>query len=641
MLYDDGELTYSVDDHFDTIPQAVINLNNVFEITEADGITGNENSIAIVANDGIHFCKGTCREESRMWLDILRLFPQATVMGQGRGTGNGGRAKRSATFPGMRNLGTNFMSPASRYATNKAAIKAREEQEDDVEEDDEDEDDDEESQEDEEEPEEISKPLVEKPPLQKSLKLLSRRPSRVSGQECDSPPTPPEVSPPPSPSGRPPPSPSMTKTSTASISLINNSGSLTTSPSTTSGTPPYSRRVSYHRPTLSSEYRSTRFANDEAAASARRRISSSTSNVPSRGSQSCLGLAALQSRNLQKKDSISSTESLSPSPSESRGTPDGCHGLDHLIQNSPELLTKKGWLMKQGLTKEWHKYWFVLQDVALLYYRDPKAESKGFLDGIIDLSLVQGVDKTDLPRNFGFSVHTFEGKNIVFSAITDGIRNNWITCLRKAANLPDSGEKPALTKRSSSFSDAPMTITTTKIVRSSTSNVLIPPKVPDAAVHKSSSIIPKLTTTPSSSNEQDDLDNEDEDQDEDEESSDYEDEEEESEEIIDKVKEEVKTSTPIKDLSPVQATGSKYSFSSPSSQTINPGSTPKTSITPMNSSSTSNKNSSPGYDKSAYLEDELARVQKELAKQKSEIITLKNQLSLKQVIYSLIHQSST
>ena len=76
---------------------------------------GNENSIAIVANDGIHFCKGTCKEESQMWLDILRLFPTATVLGQGRATGNGGRAKRSATFPGIR-----IMSPASRFANNKA-----------------------------------------------------------------------------------------------------------------------------------------------------------------------------------------------------------------------------------------------------------------------------------------------------------------------------------------------------------------------------------------------------------------------------------------------------------------------------------------------------------------------------------------
>ena len=52
-----------------------------------------------------------------MWLDILRLFPTATVMGPGRATGNGGRAKRSATFPGIR-----IMSPASRFANNKAAL---------------------------------------------------------------------------------------------------------------------------------------------------------------------------------------------------------------------------------------------------------------------------------------------------------------------------------------------------------------------------------------------------------------------------------------------------------------------------------------------------------------------------------------
>jgi hypothetical protein len=40
-------------------------MNNCFEIAEADSITGNEHSLAIVAPDGIHFVKGTCREESR------------------------------------------------------------------------------------------------------------------------------------------------------------------------------------------------------------------------------------------------------------------------------------------------------------------------------------------------------------------------------------------------------------------------------------------------------------------------------------------------------------------------------------------------------------------------------------------------
>ena len=403
----------------------------------------------------------------------------------------------------------------------------------------------------------------------------------------------------------------------------------------------------------------------------------------------------------------------------------------------------------------------MLQDVALLYYRDPKAESKGFLDGIIDLSLVQQVEKTDLPRNFGFSIHTFEGKNIVFSAITDGIRNNWITCLRKAANLPAEDSKlksnnhPILTKRSSSFSDSPMTITTTKIVRSSTSNVLIPPKVPEVPTSKSLTI-PKLTTTPSSSNEQDEyLDDDDDEED----SSDYEDDISGSGVLISGVpisgsggatsdgkfynkpdssntttttnaKATVKATVPViaqtvpdhasrkgsrfdpnanaagydimdknktstataqdgvivdlldtevdslqakleltqselyslhnsnldlttqlrktqaQQIQPCTAT-SKYSFSNSSgngnsnnnNNSAGPSVTSMTSV--MSSMSSVSKSSisstsavskaSPAYDKSAYLEDELARTQKELAKQASEVLSLKNQLSLKQV----------
>ena len=395
----------------------------------------------------------------------------------------------------------------------------------------------------------------------------------------------------------------------------------------------------------------------------------------------------------------------------------------------------------------------MLQDVALLYYRDPKAESKGFLDGIIDLSLVQQVEKTDLPRNFGFSIHTFEGKNIVFSAITDGIRNNWITCLRKAANLPaedsklKSNNKPILTKRSSSFSDSPMTITTTKIVRSSTSNVLIPPKVPEVPTSKSLTI-PKLTTTPSSSNEQDEyLDDDDDEED----SSDYEDDISGSAVPISgsgvpisgsggdtsggkfhnkpassntttakatlpvvaqtvsensrigsrfdpnaagyDIKDKNKTSTATaqdgvivdlldtevdslqakleltqselyslhnsnldlttqlrktqaQQIQPCTAT-SKYSFSNSSGNGNSDNNSAGPSVTSgmtsvMSSMSSVSKSSisttstavskaSPAYDKSAYLEDELARTQKELAKQASEVLSLKNQLSLKQV----------
>ena len=138
-----------------------------------------------------------------------------------------------------------------------------------------------ESQEDDEEPEEISKPLVtEKPPqtptsskiVRKSSEpvKLSRRPSRISGQE-DIPPTPPNTSPPASPcnpktsASRPPPSPNngsgmnpmspVSKTSTASINLMSCSAAISSvsisSVGSTGTTPPHSRRASYHRPTLS------------------------------------------------------------------------------------------------------------------------------------------------------------------------------------------------------------------------------------------------------------------------------------------------------------------------------------------------------------------------------------------------------
>ena len=317
--------------------------------------------------------------------------------------------------------------------------------------------------------------------------------------------------------------------------------------------------------------------------------------------------------------------------------------------------------------------------MALLYYRDPKAESKGFLDGIIDLSLVQQVEKTDLPRNFGFSVHTYEGKNIVFSAITDGIRNNWITSLRKAANLPESkgdeskanSPKPPLTKRSSSFNDS-MTITTTKIVRSSTTNELIPPKVPVIA---KSLNIPKLTTTPSSSNEQED------EEETDEEGSEYEeddgsedidgsDEESEAEEEVEKpeeAKEQVSSEGVLVDLleTEVDSLKAKLELTQSELYTLHNSNidltsqlrqsqaqiqstnttSKKYSFTTANScqsttvSSSSNGSKSSMYDRSSYVAEELSRTQKELAKQSSEILSLKNQLTLNQV-NSFAHYSA-
>jgi len=747
ILYEDGELTYSVDDHPDTIPQAIINLNTVYEITEADAITGNDNSIAVVANDGIHFLKGSCREESRLWRDILRLFPQAA--GQTRQTigGTGSRAKRSATFPGLRSLPGGAGGPAAQQRLQMAAATNN-----------------------------YNKHLVDSQvgsdgtethlndEHDSSSDTIDGVENTINSGKTDKcyddsglPPTPPTTSPPDS---SPENSPALKSKKISSglrhdpvsnkqfvhTSILKNSQITTSTPTsysfsqsaTTKAMPPTIKKslstlspsailesnniindseryrdtnrnnnnVSYKSPyqryerskttsdfssALASSSVNTRSSsisekrntsvinealkNDEKEndlsehirasgnnntsfssvshtnalnsvmmadrnssassslnidnlsannslttmedsmeenirnmssigsriSSAMNRKRTSLSSSPYSGLSSSMSLTTpsvgnsnsrrstsllsslpphpssvrlplsspLRSNGLSKpsssqvfgsnssevhKSSITSTssssymsmmnnnslqeeESLPEPPTESRGTPDGC-GLD----NPSELLNKKGWLMKQGLTKEWHKYWFVLQDVALLYYRDPKAESKGFLDGIIDLSQVQRIDKQELPRHFGFYIKTYEGKTTVFSAITDGIRKNWIASLQKAANVctnatsndnnddntcSNNGSSMNMRKRSS-INEMDV-ITTTRIVRASTTTPPSLTKVP--------SLPPPLTlqtstTTMTFSTEVFD-DEEDEETTDDDEDYDSEDCEEESEDEID------------------------------------------------------------------------------------------------------------
>jgi hypothetical protein len=54
------------------------------------------------------------------------------------------------------------------------------------------------------------------------------------------------------------------------------------------------------------------------------------------------------------------------------------------------------------LFQEWNKHWFVLRGAALMYYRDPAAEDKGILDGVIDLNGVNSISEVQVARNYGF-----------------------------------------------------------------------------------------------------------------------------------------------------------------------------------------------------------------------------------------------
>uniref|UniRef100_A0A8C3PU50 PH domain-containing protein n=1 Tax=Calidris pygmaea TaxID=425635 RepID=A0A8C3PU50_9CHAR len=98
---------------------------------------------------------------------------------------------------------------------------------------------------------------------------------------------------------------------------------------------------------------------------------------------------------------------------------------------TPDLLNfKKGWMSILDEPGEWKKHWFVLTDSSLRYYRDSNAEEADDLDGEIDLRSCTDVTEFAVQRNYGFQIHT---KDAVFtlSAMTSGIRRNWIEALRK------------------------------------------------------------------------------------------------------------------------------------------------------------------------------------------------------------------
>ncbi|XP_022184758.2 protein outspread isoform X2 [Nilaparvata lugens] len=204
-----------------------------------------------------------------------------------------------------------------------------------------------------------------------------------------------------------------------------------TKPSPTSGHPEVSRRL------LLEEFESECKLKDIADSITRprhRRVTTTAANI-----------ATAANSNNQEPTRDGDTQSAK----QIRGDPDGC-GLDlSSLRYSPSselrvdlpaedlLNIKKGWLMKQASEKEWNKHWFVLRGAALLYYRDPAAEDQGILDGVIDLSGVSSVTEVQVARNYGFQTMTWDDRRYVLSAVTAGIRSNWMAAIRRAAGLQE------------------------------------------------------------------------------------------------------------------------------------------------------------------------------------------------------------
>ncbi|XP_077481330.1 uncharacterized protein mprip isoform X2 [Stigmatopora argus] len=112
---------------------------------------------------------------------------------------------------------------------------------------------------------------------------------------------------------------------------------------------------------------------------------------------------------------------------------------------TPDLLNfKKGWMVKLDEHGQWKKYWFVLTDHSLRYYKDSMAEEASDLDGEIDLSTCYNVSECQAQRNYGFQIQTHEGV-YTLSAMTAGIRRNWIQAIMKNVRPSTAPDVASLT----------------------------------------------------------------------------------------------------------------------------------------------------------------------------------------------------
>ncbi|XP_011502573.1 PREDICTED: protein outspread [Ceratosolen solmsi marchali] len=491
VLYNDGELTYSVDEHPETVPQARIDMARVLDVTTAEDVTGHPNSLAITSQEHVTFIKGTCLEETRWWADILQVFIRNKIRHKRNTTFPGGQAKLIQIKPMVRSNTPNPLK--SRYQNCKSESRTP------------------------------NSPWM----LETTNKLCSPTFSIVNNSNVLTKKNSlkfPIVNP-----GKGvgnnlqlylTSSSSATPKSTSNITHPNQSAvmsnvsksiiPLTTTVKTinaaeimnetlqksclgksnvtiNSEKPSISKKLntivsdksfkdqltknilSSSKYKLRIEDKSHRKIMNQHQQQQRPQKSQDTNIATSINEKlnddACSGTCLKREKETVDKllyimntltlpkvsNSAKNVEATTIAHEEKliRGDPDGC-GLDiYDIRYTPTselridlpiqnlINAKKGWLMKQNLNMEWNKHWFVLLGCKLVYYQDPGAEEKGIMDGFINLNTVTAVNSIQVTRNYGFQAITWNKQHsMILSAVTAGIRSSWISAIRRAANLP-------------------------------------------------------------------------------------------------------------------------------------------------------------------------------------------------------------
>ncbi|KAL8592381.1 hypothetical protein ACOMHN_044317 [Nucella lapillus] len=453
-LYDDGELTFCVDDHMDTVPQGSVDMNLCTDILEAEVITSHCHSLAVVTPDKTEYIKADSREEIQWWHDVLVKFPNNMKALKTRRkpnyvinsnkenvkpTQNEENAKKPPPAPTAKTGESSSTTPTGDHAdlptphsTFKGVRSLKHK-----------------SDKDHQEGLRKSSSLHDLTSEEKvtATVLASSRFLSSSGDQLDALdgdverrvsreeedfsadshfPVPRSSCPSSLPSGA---ASSAVPASAHSPAQFNSSSSLSTSSSRSLDERPGSSSSRSKTP-RDQGFQNSRDApppgmKDFSAAG----LSRGDSGGGSVESGERRGAASVGGSLRQEGDEVS--QSMSADETDSNETDE----LKDLVY------MKKGWLIKQTSSdRESRKHWFVLAGNALCYYQDAKAEESNTLDGRIDLSTCYEVAEESTPRNYGIMIKTDNGE-YTLAAMTAGIRSNWMKALRLCMDLHSPNPK--------------------------------------------------------------------------------------------------------------------------------------------------------------------------------------------------------
>ncbi|GAB1600062.1 golgin subfamily A member 4-like isoform X1 [Argonauta hians] len=451
VLYDDGELTYSVDENPDTVPQGEIDMNKCVDVYDAESHTGHQFSLAVAIPEKIYYIKGTLKEEISKWFEILVVYPRSIKT-----------TKRRIVTPVFRNDREGPQSLSSDGSVNTQASRqsgyvglirnARSFDRFDID-------------------------KLKSPNTYRGVRSLKHKNDkhyneglRKSNSLHDL-----------STNGE------ITPSNLESSKFLSRSGdNLSIIPVESDyddntfeiNSEDHTKNDSKIPSKISKSNNSSSYQYSSGEKSHRSQVDleeKQISSVPQRGS--LIRMSSLREKSPENKEFTSRLSlaksgqdisidgpDVSQQPLQSRenelfynsrnnetdelkmAKSSEMNSVSKQKDMKPErkiedmMYMKQGWLIKQGSTeKEWKKHWFVLDANSLRYFKDAKAEEKGYVDGKIDLSTCYSVEEANVPRNYGFCIKNQNGEYIL-TAMTSGLRKNWMQAIKKSMELINKKE---------------------------------------------------------------------------------------------------------------------------------------------------------------------------------------------------------